>query len=88
MREMGRDLNINPSRIFRLLNGHEMKLSEYEKLKRFLDRNQIESSDLYQLAKSCEQRLSLHNLNSLVDEMKMLLYCKKNTQNFSLPEGA
>ncbi len=76
-REMSKDLKINPSRVFRLLNGYEMKVSEYERVKEFLNENQIETPDLYNLTRECEKYLSLNTLNNLIEEMRMLLYCKK-----------
>ena len=37
--EMARELRIERSRLYRILNGHEMKLSEYLKMKEAVNEN-------------------------------------------------
>lgn len=90
LREMSQDFGINISRVFRLLNGHEMKISEYEKIESVLSEREIKNPDLFYLTKRCQENLSPKKINHLISEMEMALHCNyvAKPMESSLPEGA
>ncbi len=65
LKEMSEDLGINITRVFRLLQGHQMKLSEYEKFKKFISMNDKSSHDLVRLSELCVDRLSRSSLKNI-----------------------
>ncbi len=75
IREVARTTSLHPSRVFRILNGHEMKLSEYELFESAILKKEDEKShtDFFQLSRNCFQRLSINKINNLIEEMSFYL---------------
>jgi len=76
LRKISSLTGINASRLFRVFNGHEMKVSELEKFQAVL----IESKDspsveLLDLSRTCYKFLSQDRIQKIVDEIKFNLIC-------------
>ena len=70
IRELARDSKIQQTRIFRLMNGSEMKISEYLIIKSRIAELMSKNSDLMINAENCENTLSYHGLSQLSVQMK------------------
>ena len=64
--------SIQLTRVFRLISGHEMKVSEFEKFENAIDK-QCGISNLGNLSKQCLLELSHENLNELISFMQRKL---------------
>ena len=66
--------NIQQTRVFRLFNGAQMKLSEYEAFSSVLKPQSSHSlMDFREASHQCETELSSENLGELISEMNYLL---------------
>lgn len=67
-KEIAKKTGINTTRVFRLFNGQEMKLSEYQLLDKLLDKNPIEEK-----AELCSRELPKEQLEKISDIMERYL---------------
>lgn len=67
LKEIAETTGIQVTRVFRIFNGHEMKLSEYEIMNSKLANPTKESNELSHLASECMERLSPKNLKDIHD---------------------
>ena len=88
LREISSNTNIQITRVFRLLNGAQMKLSEYEAIENVLNKKNSHSTlsteDFINTTKDCLLQLSESKLNEFMFEMKQALkiaYFKSSTPN-------
>ncbi len=58
LREISQETGIQLSRVFRLLNGSSMKLSEYEIFTRIVEEKMGLENSLIQMARECFEKLS------------------------------
>jgi predicted transcriptional regulator len=81
LKDISQKTKIHMSRIFRILNGQEMKISEYETFQSLIALNTIykDENEFIHAAQKCSSKLSPERLNSLFIKMNMYL---KNT-NFN-----
>lgn len=81
LREISNNTNIQITRVFRLLNGSQMKLKEYEAFERAIDQKRFQgfssSEDFIFTSKECLEHLSESKLSELQNEMKQSLKVKK-----------
>lgn len=76
LREISQNTNIQITRVFRLLNGSPMKLSEYESFENAIHKKElhITSSDQFlSLSKQCLRYLSEAKIAELMHEMNQSL---------------
>ena len=71
LKEISLKTNIQLTRVFRLFNGSEMKLKEYEAFKNIIVDNK--ESRFASLANTCELSLSQNKLNTLMAYMKLAI---------------
>lgn len=64
-KEMSDISNINLTRIFRLNNGFEMKMSEYLKIKKCIDDKIAQSSNVQFVFNQCIENLSVNVLKEI-----------------------
>lgn len=64
-KEMADISNINLTRIFRLNNGFEMKMSEYLKIKKCIDDKIAQTSNVQFIFNQCLENLSIKVLSEL-----------------------
>ncbi len=78
IKEVAITTKIHPSRVFRLLNGYEMKISEYEKIDKILRQNNATNNyeEFFKLTDLCFKKLNTTKINTLIDEMNFQLECK------------
>lgn len=76
LNEISKKTGIQVTRVFRILNGSEMKVSEYESFENAIDTKSYSSLQLLKTAKKCLATLSEESLNSLVQEMNLKLKLK------------
>jgi hypothetical protein len=69
LKEISSKTGIQITRVFRLFNGSEMKISEYESFERTLEKNETHS-EFYQLTKRCFSHLNQDRLEYLTTLMK------------------
>ena len=81
IREMSSDCKIQSTRIFRLMNGHEMKLSEYLKVQERVITLSTGKSELLEDAFNCEKSLSKHGINEISKVMKRKVRLSKLVNN-------
>ena len=76
LREISAHLNIQITKVFRILNGYEMKISEYEKFRQAMGKKAGEGTDLSNMAVKGEKTLSYRMTNDLkqILEMKIRLH--------------
>lgn len=77
LEESAKLLRINRTRLFRILHGSEMKISEYESFEDAIMRAKgINNSSFLKIAKDCMHKLSSHKVNSLWQLMheKLLIH--------------
>lgn len=72
LKDISNKTNIQLTRVFRIFNGSEMKLCEYEKLEIVIDRK-ISANDFCSVARECFSSLSQGKLDQLYAEMKQFL---------------
>ncbi|WP_127717770.1 hypothetical protein [Halobacteriovorax sp. HLS] len=70
IREISHDSGIQQTRIFRLLNGSEMKLSEYLIIKNRVDYLSARNSDIAELTMDCEALLSSYGIQKLSQQVE------------------
>ncbi|MCB9092578.1 MAG: hypothetical protein H6621_12965 [Halobacteriovoraceae bacterium] len=99
LRQVSDRTGINVSRVFRIFNGYEMKLVEYEKfeiaiIKKLTTQNK--RSDFIQTTLECLSQLNEKLINELQSEMKFRLEMRTSfsssnqtdNDSIALPEGA
>lgn len=64
---------IQQTRVFRLFNGSEMKISEYKSFMSLLNQEPKENNKISNLAKECFQRLPTRVLSTIVGDMENAL---------------
>ena len=74
LQTMADETGIQRTRIFRLFNGSEMKLSEYLSFQSAVVEEQGRSKSLNSLFQECESELSTKSLNDISNLMNSLLY--------------
>lgn len=76
IRRMADHTGIQMTRVFRLMNGHEMKLSEYEIFNHLNNLQGAKSKKLMSLVQSAQDKLSEAALNEIEEmiERKVRLY--------------
>ncbi|OUR98896.1 hypothetical protein A9Q84_05645 [Halobacteriovorax marinus] len=70
IRDMANDCGIQKTRLFRIMNGHEMKLSEYLTLKHRISTLLDSRSEIENLAKECDKILSPRGVSEISNYMK------------------
>ena len=78
--KMAKLLNVQKTRVFRVCNGHEMKLSEYLKMQELVDiKNKRNEMDL--LVSECVSKLSQESLEDIkkICKRKLAYYDLLNT---------
>jgi len=70
IREMANDSGIQQTRLFRIMNGQEMKLSEYLTFKNRISILIGSQSQIEELAKECEKVLSINCVSDISNYMK------------------
>lgn len=60
---------IQITRVFRIFNGSEMKLKEYQSLEVLINSN-LDSNDFIHSAKECINNLSIERINYLLNQMR------------------
>jgi predicted transcriptional regulator len=72
--------NIQQTRLFRIFNGSEMKMSEFEIINSAIrDYSQATHTDFQKISSRCSEILSSEMLNDLTLEMSYLLDMKKRS---------
>ena len=74
LQTMSNETGIQKTRIFRLFNGSEMKLSEYLSFQREVIKVQGRSTSLEKTFHECESELSIQSLQEITALMNSLLY--------------
>lgn len=73
LREISQDTGINTSRLFRLMNGYEMKISEYQIFERKLEEYEFgEHQRVLELMKHCLSSLE----SPTIEEIEKILHTK------------
>jgi len=82
IREVALTTKIHPSRVFRLLNGYEMKITEYEKIDKILRESDAQNSyeQFFSLTDQCFKKLNNERINTLIEEMSFQLECRTFTK--------
>ena len=68
LRSIASDTGIKTSRVFRLLNGHEMKVSEYERFQTLIDKKNGKQKHLAKLLQDSQEYIT----ESMATEIKEL----------------
>ena len=79
LKYISEDTQIQMTRVFRLINGSQMKLNEYLKFQNSINKKLgITSSghDFLKMAESCLDNLSAHNIKELMDLMNRKMELK------------
>lgn len=76
LRLIAKETGIQISRIFRIINGHPMKLDEYLKFKESVDAKLGIKKGITDLARECDQLLSVNALSEIRRLMKRKLQLK------------
>lgn len=86
IKEVAITTKIHPSRVFRLLNGYEMKISEYEKIDKILREKDAQNNykEFFNLTNLCFKSLNDKKINTLIDEMNFQLKCKTTKTEVAL----
>lgn len=79
---------IQLTRIFRLYNGFEMKLSEYLKLSSLIEETNKTHASLDETIDQCKSELSIKELNSLEEIVSRKLEIKRIVMNQNIRELA
>ena len=78
LKQISKDTGIQLTRVFRILRGAEMKLSEYEIFQKIIEKHDdYFSSEMKLTASLCENSLSPKCIDDLLDLMKRKLLMKK-----------
>ena len=72
LKEISVKTKIQITRLFRLFNGSEMKISEYEVFQNLMD-EKVNNNDFYKLAKKCTQTLSYNRMNYIYAQMSQAI---------------
>lgn len=82
LRDISNKTKIQHTRVFRIFNGSEMKISEYETFEELLSINK-QNQHFQQLARECSRQLSTQTLNELYTQMKQTLKLAQLAQSIS-----
>lgn len=91
LKEISMTTGINLSRVFRLFNGYEMKVSELETFELSIQRKKktsLKYSSFLELAEQCYLSLKTPQLKTLIEDMQQNLYCFPQSQSQAQPKGA
>lgn len=80
LKEISDQTGIQISRVFRLFNGSEMKVSEYEAFQNFLEGNPSNTFHFINIARKCLEVLSPESIEKMNIEMQMLLNLKEQSR--------
>lgn len=81
LKEISTATNIQNTRVFRIMNGSEMKISEYESFQKCINKTKS-ISKLEKLIKECKSTLSEIKMNNLCYEMESLIKMQRLTHPF------
>lgn len=82
LREMSSITGIQLTRVFRLVNGSSMRLSEYMMIKEAIDRQTGSSSEINQLARQLQQQMDKSRVERLMKRIHREMAYEK-LQNMS-----
>lgn len=85
LRETSENTGIQLTRLFRIHNGSEMKLKEYEAFERCLNQND-QASEFLKTSKHCLEKLTPHKRKLLHAQMKKALKIHFLKEAFHFPE--
>jgi predicted transcriptional regulator len=89
LKDISKKTKIHMSRVFRILNGQEMKVSEYETFQSLVTMNSIykDENEFAQVAQKCIDELSQEKLKKLFIKMNMYLKNSNfyNTTSYKKP---
>jgi len=87
LKEIAEATGLQITRVFRILNGSEMKVSEFEAFQKALESKSYSSLHFITTAKKCLQLLSEETLQTLNNEMLLKISIKKQSKFFSSFDG-
>lgn len=72
LKEVSHKTGIQATRVFRIFNGHEMRVSEYEIFERLIDRQVgFESEEFVRYARICHKILGQNRVKEMLYDMRM-----------------
>ncbi len=75
LKEISKDTGVQITRVFRLMNGYEMKTSEYEKFHHAILRKQNQKSlDILKISEQCLLKLESKQLQELTNFLERKLH--------------
>lgn len=89
LRTIAKNTGINISRVFRLFNGYEMKISELEKFEETIQKKKklnFKYSNFIKMAETCYMQLENNQLERIMEEMELTLYCFPRISQKSLAQ--
>lgn len=87
LREISEDTGIQITRVFRLINGNQMKLSEYEKFDKAIRKKtspEASFNELVPLANICSHKLTINQILEVIEFMERKLHIKDLMNNFEI----
>ena len=84
LKDISEQTGIQISRVFRLFNGAEMKVSELEIFQNILETHTTQSYHFLSIAKKCLDILSPETIDKINYEMQMLLNLKEQSCVFPI----
>ena len=75
-KEISKKTNIQQTRVFRIFNGSEMKLSEYEAIEDITKDAKPSLFDLRKVMRLCEKTFSFDEISELLEEINYKLEIK------------
>lgn len=82
LKETAEKTGIQITRVFRILNGAEMKVSELEAFQILTEGNSSNSYHFINIAKKCLEVLSQESIEKINFEMQMLLNIKEQARTY------
>ncbi len=70
LKEVSKNTGIQVTRVFRIFNGAEMKISEFDAFQREINKKRGASFELQNLAIDCESKISGDDLKEIEDFLK------------------
>lgn len=87
LKEISETTGLQITRVFRIFNGSEMKVSEFEAFQNALEEKSYNSLHFITTAKKCLQLLSEETLQTLNNEMLLKISIKKQSKLLSTFDG-
>lgn len=81
LKDISKATSIQNTRVFRIMNGSEMKISEYEVFQKCINKTK-NVSKLEKLIKECKSTLSELKMNNLCYELETLIKMQRLTHPF------